>query len=288
MCWTVDLSEESAVAAAVVRFCGVEQHHIIAPTFNAAAERLKNQLTWYSSTQHGWVTGCLRITAKYSTIYDGIAGDVLSAGLFLNPQAVRLVESGRIDEYVEFIVLDVPCLNQELFPRADALERVSTEFRRYLHLPDPISAFWFFNRTRRDIATSAYLLIGRGKRVMTPFLDDDLLRLLLSLPARMTLDRKLHTDTISKAFPKCSIPYSRHLPPPAALVRRRALEGLWFAARHNPAPLQHVGLLLRLGCASLCPSRDHIYLARMAIYCWQVSQLAAAANPAKSGSLPVF
>jgi hypothetical protein len=83
------------------------------------------------------------------------------------------------------------------------------EFLKHANAPNPISSFYFWNRTRRQIALSPYALLGPTHDVYSPYLDNDLFDFLASMPARMFLDRTFHTETIHRAFPQLShIPWA--------------------------------------------------------------------------------
>lgn len=290
LCWTINSpasTEELKIATELCRQLGVP-HVVVTRSESLQDEMLKDELTNYSSLQHRWIMGCRDATRTCDVAYDGIGGDVLSAGLFLSPAAVALVEQGRIEEYVESIVHDVPCLDSRVFSRRDAVERVYAEFSRYLGRPDPISAFWFANRTRRDIATSAFHIVGHGKQVMTPYLDNDVAAFLLSLPMRMTVDHQLHTDTICRAYPECKLPYASKRPLPSAYVRRSAMRGLCFAATHSIAPLSRNGVIARLLRTALWPRRNDSHLSQLSVYCHQITAVVRGDRPIRPRSSGSF
>src|SRR5262249_57737343 len=61
------------------------------------AESDKNLRTGFCSFEHNWylvVADHLNRTA--GLVYDGIGGDVFSAGLFLSPRRIELCEEGRL------------------------------------------------------------------------------------------------------------------------------------------------------------------------------------------------
>jgi hypothetical protein len=84
--------------------------------------------------------------------------------------------------------------------RARAVERLTRELATHLDAVNPIASFYFWNRTRREIALAPYGL-QRATRTFAPYLDHDLFDFLCSLPPELTLDRTLHTETIATAFP---------------------------------------------------------------------------------------
>jgi hypothetical protein len=87
------------------------------------------------------------------------------------------------------------------------MRRLESEIKRHLDAPNPIGSFFFWNRTRREIALAPYGLLGSLPTVFAPYLDHDLYDYLTALPARFLLDHPFHTDTISKAYPEY-----RHIP----------------------------------------------------------------------------
>src|SRR5579883_1687336 len=203
-CWTVDFPakpSDARVAAEICRRVGVP--HLVYPIQGrfATLERVKNKITNYSSLQHNWMTeAVLSGLAETPVLFDGIGGDVLSAGLFLTAHRVHLLEQHRIDELVDDIVgKTLPTLrNPSLFPRQ------------------------------------------RGQTVFAPYLDRDLSRFLAGLTPSLTVDHQLHTDVIARAFPQwADIPYaSSNETSRRALTyyRRTAADILRYALR-NPSPL---------------------------------------------------
>jgi hypothetical protein len=87
--------------------------------------------------------------------------------------------------------------------------RLSKEIAAHAAAPNPFSSYVFFNRTRREIALSPYSILSEIGTVHSPYLDHDVFDLLLSLPGRMFLDHKFHSDAIDRAFPEyAGVPYS--------------------------------------------------------------------------------
>lgn len=138
---------------------------------------------------------------------------------------MKLLTEDRIDQLVDELVGKKFTLHSKpiTFPRQRALEKVNEEFRKHLKAPDPISSFYFWNRTRRDIGSSAFALLRqRGQTVYAPFLDPDLSRFLAGLQPSMTVDHTLHTDVISRAFPEyADIPHAEKAASPRAVAHYR-------------------------------------------------------------------
>lgn len=186
-----------------------------------AAEFEKNERTDYCADEHAWYLALAdHLGRHFDTVYDGIGGDILSAGLFLDPQGLALMRAGRLEEmaghvacYSEplLMLLLSPAL-RERFPRRLALASIARELARYADWPNPVGAFYFFNRTRREIALSPFRLLDRRLRVHAPYLDHELFDFLAGLPAEQLLDKQFHTQTIAAAYPDyAAVPYSRNV-----------------------------------------------------------------------------
>lgn len=93
-----------------------------------------------------------------------------------------------------------------------ALDRIAGALRGFADAPDPYQAFWFWNRTRREISFVSTTMMGGAAMVFCPYLDPDFVELGLSLPWSVTKDQKLHDDAISRAFPEVAdVPYASEL-----------------------------------------------------------------------------
>ena len=157
--------------------------------------------------------------------YDGLAGDVLSAGLFNTRARTTLFEEGRLAELASDLLgafnggggYDERTLAAALAPemarrlaRPLAVERLTCELARHTDAANPVGSFCLFNRTRRDIALMPFRLYAGIEAVHTPFLDDDVYDLLGALPARMFLDQSFHVEAVARAYPGAgSLPYAR-------------------------------------------------------------------------------
>lgn len=187
------------------------------------AERRKNRLTDYCVFEHGWfLTMADFAQNKWRTIYDGIAGDVLSAGLFLTETRLKLFAEEKFEELAEEILgpegylpalLDKNLLRK--FSRNKAVARLAQEISKHQNAPNPIGSFFFWNRTRPAVALSPFKLFDDSIDVLTPFLDTEVFDFLTSLPAEMFLDHNFHTETIAFAYPEFAhLPYESKTAPP--------------------------------------------------------------------------
>ena len=160
------------------------------------------------------------LKSNAAVTFDGIAGDMMSTGVFQHGDLAQMFLRGDMDVAA-----------RELFRRwkrsvhgwqyavgrnmADALsEEVAhahlvEELERHRDNHNPSRAFFFWNRTRREIALQPFSTY-RGLRVETPFLDPDLWHFLESLPYDMVGNSTFHTQTIQLAYPQFAhIPFEK-------------------------------------------------------------------------------
>jgi hypothetical protein len=152
-----------------------------------------------------------------SIVYDGIGGDVLSAGLFLEPEPLTLFEEGRFEELSDYLFSTPEWpLRRLLTPqhyrswsRSVATDHLLDELRKHASAPNPVGSFYFWNGTRREIALVPYAMYRGVDQVLSPYLDHELYDFLAALPARTLLDHSFHTDAIRRAYPRYAIFRSR-------------------------------------------------------------------------------
>lgn len=89
-----------------------------------------------------------------------------------------------------------------------AMARIADAIRVFDAAPDPYQAFWFWNRTRREISFVSTGILGGAAMVACPYLSPEFVELGLSLPFAVTGDQRLHDDAIARAYPDyADIPY---------------------------------------------------------------------------------
>jgi asparagine synthase (glutamine-hydrolysing) len=232
---SVDLpgNNDAQIAARLCARAGVTHRVLQSAGRLSDWECEKNLLTAFSAVEHAWLVP-LRAQIAELVVYDGIGGDVLSAGLL---QSRELVEryTGEPDRYAtDFLGSDAVdrVLPGSFSPEA-AHAALRAEMSRYSQAVNPLATFLFWNRTMRYIAVAP---MG-AKQVLTPYLEPRLFEFLSRIPPEHTWDHQLHTDAIARAYPDwVDIPYStkRPLQQPAAM-RRFALDALrrtrWRGAR---------------------------------------------------------
>ena len=219
-CVTIDVPHETdaEVAVRLTQAQGVPVQRLPATQPSVQNEIRRNLETSFCSDEHTWSLGLSDYLADVTACsYDGIAGDVLSASRFISPERQRCFEAGDFTKLANelissndrFTTASLPPELQTRWGTEIAAGRVETELKRYVEAANPMAAFIFWNRTRREIALFPYGLLRKIQRVYAPFLDHDLYEHLAALPARMLLDRKLHDDAMRIAYPcAAAIPYS--------------------------------------------------------------------------------
>ena len=179
-----------------------------APLFDSVQR--KNIASSYCSTQHAWAMPMVDYLSKNAAcVFDGIGGDVLSAGLFLDQERVTLASEGRLTELADLILGPETTLKSvcargmyERMSRDAARSRVVIELERHTNAANPVGSFYFWNRTRRDIALIPYAMMSCVPFVIAPYLDWDLFEFLSSLPASRLLSKGFHGQVIAKAYPE--------------------------------------------------------------------------------------
>lgn len=273
---------EVEIASELARRVGVRQIiQVPKPSHSVQDELWKNHACHFTTLDHGWFagTGKQRDSLPW---WDGIAGDVLSAGLFLDELYLRLFEENKLDELADRLVKSqVPYFrDQTLFPRADALAEVRAELTKHRKAPNPVGSFYFWNRTRVGIAAAPFGLLAPQKQMtLAPYLDRDLWCLLASLPARMMLDHKLHVDAVKRAYPDfAGVPYfgqKAKIDPGAQ--RTKAFRLLGYLAGARKPDLQQILMMVRaVRAVVLAKHRVGIdWLLSTSVYCTELLRLAS-------------
>ncbi|MFD2365623.1 hypothetical protein [Pseudoduganella sp. GCM10020061] len=187
-----------------------------------AQECAHAQAVDFMTYEHAWtmpVRAALH-DSGVAGVFDGVGGDVLSAGLFQDEQLlgryldgdIESVRRGLLASWSQLGGEDAledtlgPLLAGACTPGA-AEELIDAELRRHLGQPNPLKSFYFWNRSRRGTGLLPFRILSRHV-AYAPYLDRTLLAFLLGLPPGATRDKRLHTDAIAIADPVIgAIPY---------------------------------------------------------------------------------
>jgi len=211
--------EDERIAALVASAVGVKHVIVGPPEDEIRALLITNRITNMTARRRAWKLAISEYEREtVSASYDGIGGDVLSGGSALDRRRVDFIEGGRLQEYSRDELGDAEQLLRAIVPKRQyrlmsyeiAVDRLEKELTQHVGASNPAVSFNFWNRTRRFEASSPYGVSAELGTVYSPFLDHDLCDFLMGLPPELTLDRRLHDDVISVAYPKfADLPYER-------------------------------------------------------------------------------
>ncbi|MBN2269368.1 MAG: hypothetical protein JXN61_02070 [Sedimentisphaerales bacterium] len=248
------------VAASIAKRFGLDHDVVYQPLARIEAEQRKNELLSFSALEHSWylALGDYMRSQSFSTVYEGIGGDILSAGLFMTAEKTDLFRREKWESLAHILMPEATdvLLDELIHPdlmrrmnRQAAVAVFAKELRNYADSANPTADFYFWNRTRRSIALCPFASCYGVKNVYAPYLDEAVYDLLASLPGEMLIDGTFHTQTIERAFPEYSaIPYAAKTGKRTVgmAYNLRYLRDLFaFVARH-PAPLLKCGTAARI------------------------------------------
>jgi asparagine synthetase B (glutamine-hydrolysing) len=258
------------------------QSHI--PGDLVAAEREKNVIISFQALDHAWLCALAQTIANPAAVsYDGIAGDVLSAGHFHSDENSSLYRAGRFEDLARILAPErnsklVPSRWSDAIAAADPYPSLIRELVRHQHTQNPMMFFYLYNRSRRAVSVTIEGLFGPAMgAVFAPFLDRDVFDFLAGLPESMFVDRMFHTEAIAKAFPAIEhIGYSKKTPLPHSLYHRYGRQGLHFAIRAHPSPLlDRQAAILRFARSIVSPrhASDARWLLHESVMLYQLGRL---------------
>lgn len=274
--FTVDLdnADDAPIAAALCAQYKVP--HTIVPPEEPALKvaREMNAATHYATLEHRWMTGMVKAIPP-GIVFDGVAGDVLSAGHFATEPMLSQFRRSALDELAEDLLVEEVALRSLLQPwlyaklnREEAKHRLVGALARHVDVPSPIASFFLASRTRRVASLMATTVFGHCLGLM-PFFLDPVYDFLFTLPGEMTVDFQLHSDVLAQEFPECRHPYSRKHAP--ATARRFMAEALTASSQWSE--IANMGFLvprLLRGSVDGVYSRDSSWLVAIPQYLHQI------------------
>ncbi|MFJ4686808.1 asparagine synthase-related protein [Streptomyces sp. NPDC088789] len=288
------------VAGRLAAAAGVPHRYVDRAGSDLQADLATNRLQQMCTTEGGWVLTLGRfLSTRTPLTYDGLAGDALSQDphVYFPPvhDRRRLATADGLAGWIIGATGLSPLLPHLLRPERlrrwsleRALARLATETARHLDAAIPLLSYVFWNRTRRAISLHPVRVIGDGGLpVHLPYLDHDLFDLLTALPEQVFADGRLHTEVISRAYPRYAhLPYAegpmRH-GPRVALARARYLRDLLRRATDSRRARWrgHDGMLPHLLRGAGRGPRLHAIdrMAPYAVYLTQLAELTARPGP---------
>lgn len=240
--------DDAQVAAQVCAALGWPIEVIPQVSDPIASEIEKNRLFDCLTDEHAWFVPSARVINDrgITAIFDGIAGDVLSKGLFIRASWIELGESRNLAKWLEGMPswgygwnesAIAQLLDHNVARRWDwskGLERVREEFARHEHDENPLNSMMFWNRTRREISPFLTRYCPQAE-VITPYLDEQVFDFMWSIPTHHLLDHKLHDEAIAVAAPQfADIPFETSAPGNPQLHTIKLMRGMasrsmyWF------------------------------------------------------------
>lgn len=250
-------NDDAQIAALVCERLGIE--HVVVPQSEDAVrqELEKNDLTHFCADEHAWYMPLAKYLAEnHDAVYDGLGGDVLSAGLFSSPDFLDCLRKGKCSVAARSMIARGDRTLSSVMPRKAlgrfnqtiAMERLEKEIERHVDTPNPVASLYFWTRTRREIALVPYGML-RSCVVYSPYLDHEVFDFLVGLPGEYFTDHRFHSEAIDEAYPQyADIPYERKGAKRSSPgeVRRCAMAALRFLANRNSKMVRTYPLALRL------------------------------------------
>lgn len=209
-------NEDVRVAAELCRAMGWNHRIVSQPLLGQYAQECAHaDAADYLSYEHAW-TLPMRAALHASgvrEVFDGVGGDVLSAGLFQDDRLLRHYQDGDIETVRNGLLAHwsqlggEDALGESLGPElagaaepGAAAELIDAELKLHLGQPNPLKSFYFWNRSRRGTGLLPFRILG-AHVAYAPYLDLPLATFLLGLDPAATRDRRLHTEAIRMADP---------------------------------------------------------------------------------------
>jgi hypothetical protein len=199
------------------------QHKVVEQPKNWFNQQVSHiEVVDYLSYEHSWTLPIKYAlsNARIKQAFDGVGGDVLSAGLFQENEAVILYERNQLADLAIYLINFWRWLGGEegmsrTFGPAlsdasktdTAIEVLRTELTKHLGQPNPLKSFYFWNRSRRGTGLFPFRILA-DLDTFAPYLAPKLRTFLLSLPHSITADKTFHSRAIIRADSRIgSLPY---------------------------------------------------------------------------------
>jgi len=190
------------------------------------SELRKNPAVHFLADEHAWY---LRLSdylkEQAEVVFDGLCGDALGGSRFLTRERLTQMREERYDDFINDITFfGEPAMKlllcEKIYKKMNhevAVCRLTEELKRHSDAPCPVDSFFFWNRTRREMALVPACLYENVGVVKMPFMDKDLVDFRMSLSGESLLEmegsyRKL---AITERYPEFAyIPFENKKAPP--------------------------------------------------------------------------
>lgn len=288
-------NEDVRIARLLADRLDIEHVELERPKSFFRAELNDVALTNYCGGGHGWVQPVAsNFAGRYTTIYDGLAGSVLSGGFMLAEDKAKLFRQGGFNELALTLVGEnrnegaLRNIFSRDFYRKISLEktvdRLARELRAHAEAPNPVLSFVFWNRTRRCVASIPFAIFHGVPVVHVPYLDHELFDLLFSLDASVVEHNRLHDEAIRRAYPDfADIPYENK----KAKARFSKMDHSYYRAaraeffsylracsKHDCVNVNRPYLFMKLGADVIARKIDAPWYIRPALQAIEIERLA--------------
>ncbi|MEA3639819.1 MAG: asparagine synthase C-terminal domain-containing protein [Lamprobacter sp.] len=212
-------NEDARIAALVADAMNIE-HQVIekAPSWFQAVLK-EAHLSNFCGGSHSWILPLAAyLKGRTNTLYDGLAGSVISGGFMANERKLKLYQENRFEELAHIVLTEggsegfnKTFLRSSFYDKASieiAVERVVKELWRHSEATNPMLSFIFWNRTRRGVSQIPLAIMAHIPSVHCPYLDRDVYDFLTSVEPSYFLSNKLHDEAIHRSYPSYAhLPY---------------------------------------------------------------------------------
>lgn len=290
-------NEDTRIARLLTQRLGIRHVEIEKPDSFFQATLKDVHLTNHCGGGHGWVLPVAsHLAGDVSTSYDGLAGEVVSAGFLQSPEKAKLFRAQRLDDLAHLLLSEGrgEALRHVLsadvcssIPLGLAVRRMTAELERHADQPNPVRSFVFWNRTRRCVASIPFSIMHQVSNVHVPYLDHELFDFLFALDASVVDGNRLHDETIRRAYPEfADIPFEDKrmravFRPDERDYYRQARWELFAYLRSTPAELRRVVqspyLYAKIGADLLTGKIDPAWYMRTALQAIELERLRTSA-----------
>ncbi|MCG5517095.1 MULTISPECIES: asparagine synthetase B family protein [unclassified Ectothiorhodospira] len=219
-------NEDLRIARILARELELVHEEIAMPRSYFQANLKDIEVTHFCGSGHTWllpVAAYLKANGT-KTVYDGLAGDVLSGGLQANENRLSLIKSGQtrnvaisltqesgLTQFLQSSLKDTP---RRILDETLAVERIDNELKTHLGAANPWMSFIFWNRTRRGIGLIPFSILSPVETVYCPYLDHELFDFFWNLDPTYSMGNALHDETIRRSYPQhAHLPFEdKHAP----------------------------------------------------------------------------
>lgn len=212
-------------------------HRVVPPGDEISCEREKNIWTHLCSDEHAWQVPLRSwLSGRYPVIYDGLGGGALGRAAFESETRLRLFREGRLNELAESLMPGEIGTFYAMLPEeitrgvCDIDQRVlgyvTGQLNRYAGDSGGLRRFFFFSRSRREIALSPFGMYRGVVSALCPFVDTALVAFLMAQPTEMLRGTVFFDQAAERVHPeyRC-VPFADDDDEPEADIGHRLAYG---------------------------------------------------------------